>query len=108
LNWQNNVLTVNPNTPFEFCGFQIFRYRGTSAVKMTASTARVVPVLANGSIFHTAIAPADTMSAVNTLGQPFYVTSELLDHDKGVELTAQTNQLIVNLKPDACVKITAS
>ena len=109
INWNNAVqLTGNPHTPVSFGGINWYRYKGTSAVKFAANEGRVIPRLANESNFVTAIAPADTNAAANTRGIPFYVMSEIMKGDKGMELLYQTNQLFVNLKPDACPKLTTN
>ena len=46
-----------------------------------------------------------TEERVNTLGLPFYSSSKLLDHDKGVELEAQSNPAHLNTRPKASIKL---
>jgi hypothetical protein len=112
INWNSGaMLTGKWDAPIRYGEINWYRYRGTSAVKLSASTGRVVPRLTNQSMFMTVIAPADTVDAVNTLGIPFYMSSAEIKRDAdiiGRVMSAQTNQLFVNLKPDACVKLTTN
>jgi len=50
-------------------------------------------------------APADTMSAVGTMGLPYYAMQEILRMDKGVELAAQSNPANLCTRPDAIIRL---
>lgn len=56
-------------------------------------------------MFVTNFAPGDYMDVVNTLGLPYYASQELLDHNKGVDLEAQSNPLTINTRPRGVIKL---
>ena len=58
-------------------------------------------------LFITNFAPADYMETVNTNGLPYYASQELLPHNKGVDLEAQSNPLSLCTRPGAVIKLTA-
>lgn len=90
---------------FFFGGIYWERYRGGGKVKIPDTQARVVP-LGVMDLFISRFAPADYMDTVNTLGLPFYASSELLKHGKGVELEAQSNPAHLCTRPQSCIKLT--
>lgn len=90
---------------FYFGGIYWERYRGGGKVKIPDNQARVVP-LGVMDLFISRFAPADYMDTVNTLGLPFYASSELLKHGKGVELEGQSNPAHLCTRPQACIKLT--
>lgn len=90
---------------FYFGGIYWERYRGGGKVKIPDNQARVMP-LGVMDLFISRFAPADYMDTVNTLGLPFYASSELLKHGKGVELEGQSNPAHLCTRPQACIKLT--
>jgi len=66
--------------------------------------AYLVPIVQG--LFITNYAPADYMETVNTTGVPFYASQELMRHNKGVDMEAQSNPLNLCTKPKAVIKLT--
>jgi hypothetical protein len=104
---------------FKF-GRVLFReYYGTAPVK-TSPTAAISsqPFWASGTgtaypagtrnMFRTYDAPADDLRFVNTLGQELYVSPELLEHGKGVELVSESNPLAVCRRPEAVAQLSSA
>ncbi len=58
------------------------------------------------SLFQVRFSPADTMEAANTVGLPYYAMSEPKPFNKGVDMTAESNFVVYNEKPDAIVEVT--
>lgn len=54
----------------------------------------------------TKFAPANYMGTVNTEGLPFYASQELLPHNKGIDLEAQSNPISLCTRPRAIIKLT--
>ncbi|MCP1659338.1 major capsid protein [Neisseria perflava] len=79
---------------------------GTKAAKVEAGSAIMLP---NGtrSTFVEVFAPSDTISAVNTLAKPYYASAELIGHEKGWDLEAQSNPLPLVLRPNLVITLTA-
>src|SRR5690606_18567332 len=101
--WQDGErLRDDPRQGFKFGGIYWERYRGGGKIKVEDKQAHAVPtgVL---DLFITRFAPGDYMDAVNTLGLPFYSSSEPLPHGKGVELEAQSNPAHLCTRPQACI-----
>lgn len=67
--------------------------------------AYLIPLGVDG-LFVTNFAPADYMETVNTNGLPYYASQELLPHNKGVDLEAQSNPLSLCTRPGAIIKLT--
>lgn len=84
-------------------------YRGTigDVVFVPDTEAYFFPADVPG-MFQEIIAPADTMSTVNTLGRRFYAFKNMIAYEKGVELHTQTNFLGMNTRPRAVIKSTYS
>ena len=101
------TLRQEPFMPFFANGINWVRYRGDSDVIIPAGQAYAVPTGVS-SLFVVRFAPADYLEAVNTTGLPYYSSSELLPHNKGVDLEGQSNPLTVNTQPDAIVKLVES
>lgn len=104
--WQSGAqLRADPRDGFMFGGIFWERYRGGGTVKIADAEAYATPegVL---DLFITRFAPADYMDTVNTLGLPFYSSSHALDHNKGVELEAQSNPAHLCTRPKANIKLT--
>lgn len=100
-----NELRGDPIQSFTAFGITWDWYEGTS--DCTIGTGAVAFPTAPG-LFITRYAPADTMAAVGTRGLPYYVTPELIDHDKGVDLEGQMNPLNLCTRPAACIDLTVS
>lgn len=97
-------LRADPREAFLFGGIYWERYRGGGQVKVPDTEAYAVPtgVL---DLFITRFAPGDYADTVNTLGLPFYSSSMLLDHNKGVELEAQSNPAHLCTRPKTIIKL---
>lgn len=97
-------LRADPREAFLFGGIYWERYRGGGQVKVPDAEAYAVPtgVL---DLFITRFAPGDYMETVNTLGLPFYSSSMLLNHNKGVELEAQSNPAHLCTRPKTIIKL---
>lgn len=98
----------DPRTPFYFGGLFWERYRGTVGEKpfIKEGEAYAMP-MGSDDLFMSRFAPGDYMDTVNTLGLPFYSSSEPLPHGKGVELEAQSNPAHLNTRPKSCIKLVA-
>lgn len=104
--WQAGAqLRADPRAPFPFGGLFWERYRGGGTIKIADTEAYASP---EGvvDLFITRFAPGDYMDTVNTLGLPFYSSSKILDHNKGVELEAQSNPAHLCTRPKANIKLT--
>lgn len=55
-------------------------------------------------LFEDIIGPPDMMPWTNTKGKRYYVSKEILPHNKGVELHTQSNVLSICKRPDVVVK----
>ncbi|MDL4861443.1 major capsid protein [Halomonas elongata] len=101
--WQaGERLRGDPREGFMFGGIFWERYRGGGKIKVADTQAHAVPtgVL---DLFISRFAPADYMDTVNTLGLPFYSSSETLRHNKGAELEAQSNPAHLCTRPQTCI-----
>lgn len=104
--WQAGAqLRADPRAPFPFGGLFWERYRGGGTVKIADTEAYASPEGVM-DLFITRFAPGDYMDTVNTLGLPFYSSSKVLDHNKGVELEAQSNPAHLCTRPKANIKLT--
>lgn len=56
------------------------------------------------NLFEDIIGPPDMMPWSNTKGRRYYVSKEILPHNKGVELHTQSNVLSICKRPDTIVK----
>jgi hypothetical protein len=119
-NWdgRSNMLGIDKRTGFFFGGVTWIKHIGNAPyVDSTgASTTRAfVPdgdalILPQGttSTFVGVNAPADMAAAVNTIGQAYYASSELLPHGKGVEIYAEANYLPYVTRPQLVVRAHSS
>ena len=71
------------------------------------NVAYLIPLGIDG-MFLTKFAPANYIETVNTEGLPYYASQELLSHNKGVDLEAQSNPLSLVTMPRAIIKLTKS
>ncbi|XXF10197.1 major capsid protein [Pseudomonas sp. D2-3] len=69
------------------------------------NVAYLIPIGIDG-LFITRFAPANYMDTVNTEGLPYYASQELMRHNKGVDLEAQSNPLSLVTLPRAIIKLT--
>lgn len=83
---------------FEFGGISWEEYRGGGSVSVHEDKVHFVPVGVPG-LFQTAIAPADYLETVNTLGEALYAKQWPMGNDKGVNLEFQTNKLHFCTRP---------
>lgn len=98
-------------------GWNAFRYGGVDweefygkvgdVTFIDSNVAYLIPLGIDG-MFITRFAPGNYMETVNTEGLPYYASQELLPHNKGVDLEAQSNPLSINTMPRAIVKLTKS
>ncbi|MGE4534659.1 major capsid protein [Halomonas sp.] len=103
--WESGAqLRADPRDGFMFGGIFWERYRGGGDVAIADTEAYASPEGVM-DLFITRFAPADYMETVNTLGLPFYSSSKMLDHNKGVELEAQSNPAHLCTKPKANIKL---
>jgi hypothetical protein len=91
---------------FEFAGCLFVNYRGSvSSVDFIEDDyARAFPMGAPG-LFKEYYAPANYEQTVNTIGLPFYASSERMPHNKGRELEAQSNPLMLCHRPSTLIKL---
>ena len=91
---------------FYYAGCLFVNYRGTVSSQdfVPDDYARAFPMGTNGLIKEY-YAPADYEQAINTIGLPFYASSEKLPHNKGRELEAQSNPFMICHRPQALIKL---
>lgn len=79
---------------------------GNDSLFQTAAEARAVPL--GTDLFHTYYAPADTMEAAGTLGQPMYARMIPREDGKSMGLEVQTNVLNICLRPKCLIRLHTS
>lgn len=79
--------------------FIVYAEQFESGLKIGADEAVVLPSQSRNA-FREFFAPADMNSTVNTPALPYYLTREVLKHDTGWDLRAQSNVLPLVLRPD--------
>ncbi len=106
LNQQSEKLRGDARDAFEFGGITWERATGRVAGQpfVMDGEANVIP-MGVPDMFLAHYAPADYADAVNTIGLPFYSSTERLKHGKGVEIEAQSNPIILNTRPGACIRL---
>lgn len=113
--YQDNAFARDfPGQTFLFNGvlFQVYsgyvvKPNGDEVPFIEANTAYAYPEGVQG-LFQIAYAPGDYMSTVNTVGVPYYASQERLAHDKGVDLEAQSNPIVLNTLPESVIKLTTA
>lgn len=97
-------LRDDPREGFQFGDIFWERYKGGGdiAIKDTEAYASPEGVM---DLYITRFAPADYLETVNTIGLPFYSSAKILDHNKGVELEAQSNPAHLCTRPKANIKL---
>ncbi|MBI4921862.1 MAG: major capsid protein [Devosia nanyangense] len=58
--------------------------------------------------FKTWFAPADTMAALNAAGDEIFISPEILDHGKGIDLWSESNPLAICQRPEVLVEVNTS
>lgn len=106
---QSERMRADGRESFSFGGLVFERYRGTigTTAFVPDTEAYAIPT-GTTDMFITNFAPADYMDAVNTIGLPFYSSSKLLDHNKGIELEGQSNPIHLNTRPQGVIKLKES
>lgn len=96
----------DPRSSFEYGDINWERYRGGvgGTPFIPATKAYAIP-RGVADLFITRFAPADYNDTVNTLGLPFYASSERMKHNKGVELEAQSNPIHLCTRPQAIIEL---
>lgn len=103
---QGEFLRSDPRAGFLFANIIWENYRGAvNGVKFIADDHAILVPEGVIDLNVCNFAPADTMSAANTMGLPYYAQQEVLRMDKGVELEAQTNPANLCTRPDAIIRL---
>jgi hypothetical protein len=99
----------DPRQQFFYAGCWWEYYYGyNGATPFIADTdAYAVPTGCPGLLI-TSFAPADYMETVNTMGQPYYAKSEVMDMDKGLDFEVQSNPLSICTRPRSIIKLTTT
>lgn len=63
------------------------------------------PVVGGRKLFKEVYGPGDTNETVNVMGQKYFVTRKILDHNLGIQLRAQTNPLVYCTRPEVLFKV---
>lgn len=101
---QNTMLQTQQRNGFMFADIMWINYtaRIGSTDLIPTGVARFIPIGA-GDTMQEIYAPADFVEAVNTPGLPYYAKQERMQFDKGIDMHAQSNPLIMCNRP-ACLK----
>lgn len=106
-NWQaaQDRLAGDMRSGFTHAGVEWIEYAAQIGDKkfVPDGEAYLFPV-AQG-IFIEALAPANYLETINTLGKEYYAKAQPLPFDKGYDLEAQSNPLALNLLPAATIKL---
>lgn len=94
---------------FPFAGLYFEEYKGGLGNRdfIVQTEARAFP-LGVPDLFKTYFAPGTSLEAANTIGQPFYVSQEPMNHKKGISIATESNPLPVCHRPQCLVKLTTS
>lgn len=119
-NWEgrSNMLGADLRAGFPYGGVLWRKYIGsatnvnaagaaTSRKFITEGDALLLP-LGTTSTFLAVNAPGDMMEAVNTIGLPYYASSELRKHGKGVDLYTESNYMPYVTRPQLVVRCYSS
>lgn len=101
LRFQNGVqMRDDGRRSFTYGGVTWENYRGTGAVAIPTDEGRLIPLGVPG-LFQQMFAPADTMAAVNTMGQVKYALAapDPSGKDKYIELESQSNPITYCTRP---------
>lgn len=99
------VLINDTRKGFVFGGITFEEYRGTigTVQLVEANSAYFFPVGCPG-LFTTTFAPADYIETVNTVGLPYYAKQQVMDFDKGIMISTQSNPLCLCTRPMSLVR----
>jgi len=87
---------------FEFRGITVYRVPSTLLGSNTGGF--IIPTGIAGQ-FVNYIAPNDDVASVGAMGQKYYVNTQQMPFDKGVNILVTTNQLPVNVLPELVIPI---
>lgn len=100
--WQNGSFFRDnqANGAFEYAGVTWEEYRGKvgSTPFVPDATVRFFP-LGTNNVFLEHYGPANYTETVNTRGKPVYAKQERMKFDKGIDIEAQSNPLIMCCRP---------
>ena len=94
---------------FPFAGLFFEEYRGGLGDRdfIVQTEARAFPLGVPG-LFKTYFAPGVGLDAIGTIGQPFYVSQERMNHNKGISIATESNPLPVCHRPECLVRLHTS
>lgn len=92
-----------------FIPIQSFSDYAGCKTEIAAKEAYFVPQLMDMSeLFTQVYAPGTSIADANMPGRPFYISTEMLEHGKGIDIWVETNPLMVCKQPNAIIKATTS
>ena len=86
--------------------FAEYRDRVGGKPLIAAGDARFFPI--GPSLYNIYYSPADYIETVNTMGLPRYAKQKVMDFDRGIEIEAQTNPLVICRRPRALIRAYSS
>ncbi len=90
---------------FPYGGIVFEEYTGVvGAIPMIEAGAAYFFPVGSPGLFTTINAPADYIETVNTKGKPFYAKQQLMDFDRGVMISTQSNPLCLCTRPMALIR----
>lgn len=104
--WRDGAfLREDMRAGFPFGGVVFEEYRGKVGTYnfIPDGDARFFVVGMRG-LFIEVLAPAESLAAVNTLGQRFYASQEVMDHDQGVSIHTESNYLPMCTIPETLIR----
>lgn len=116
-NMERNRLGGNWGRVFEFGNIMWRENKTTFPVRVNGALTGEAAIEANAGYayptgtldtFKTWFAPADTMSTLNAPGDQIFVSSEVLDHQKGIDLWSESNPLALVKRPELVVRVHSS
>lgn len=104
--WNDGQFFREGQSAFPWCGITWENYDGYLNDDFNFIDPEVARFFPTGSpnLFQVALAPADFMETVNTLGQPYYAKQERMPFDKGVNIHSQSNPLHFCTRPQVLIK----
>ena len=88
-----------------FIPIQSFTDYAGCKTEISAKDAYFIPNLMDMSeLFTQVYAPGTSIEDANLPGKPFYISTEILDHGKGIDIWVETNPLLVCKQPNAIIK----
>jgi len=105
--WQDGAfLRDTQRDGFLFGGIVWEEYKGTGigdTAFIATGECRIFPVGVQG-LFKTYFSPADFIETVNTIGLPFYAKQQLMDYDRGINITTESNPLNICTRPSVLIR----